>query len=111
MPSVKSHNIRDMTKEIEQAEARVKASMSRTATLPTSSTSSTTGGSTFGSMPDIASKPKWRRGLNIVDQEFNMGAREKLDAMIARMFYTDGLSFNLSKNPYYTKSFTYAVSN
>ena len=50
-------------------------------------------------------------GGHTVDAAFNIGARKELDAMIARMFYTGGLSFNLQKNPYYKKSYTYAASN
>ena len=98
-----------MTKEIEQADARVKASMFKIVTLPTSSTSSMAGGSASASMPHISSEPK-RRGLNTVDQAFNMGVREELDVTIARMF-TGGLSLKLSENSYYIKSFTYAASN
>jgi len=111
--SVKFHNIRDTTKDMEQVEARVKASMSRTVTLPTSSSSSMAGGrgSASASMSRIPSEPKRRRELNIVDQAFKMEAREELDAAIARMFFTVVFAFNLSKNPYYTKSFTYATSN
>ena len=87
--SVKSHNIRDMTKEMEQIEARVKASMFRTVTLSTFSTSSTIKRSANASMPHIPSKPKRRRRrLNTVDQAYNIGAREELNATIARMFYT-----------------------
>ena len=52
-----------------------------------------------------------REGGTTVDVAFNIGAREELDATIARIFYTGGLSFNLSKNPYYKKSYTYAASN
>jgi len=58
--SVKSHNIRDMTKEMEQVKTRVKI-----VTLPTSSTSSTGRGSACASasasMPHIPTLPK-RRG-------------------------------------------------
>jgi len=46
-----------------------------------------------------------------MNQAFNMEAREELNATIARMFNTGGLTFNLSKKPYYIKSFTYAASN
>ena len=62
--SVKSRNIRDMTKKMEQKEAMVKASISRTETLPTSSTLSTAGAeeSVFGSMSHILSELKRRRG-------------------------------------------------
>ena len=46
--SVNLHNIREMTKEIEQTEMRLKAFMPRSITLPLSSTSSATGGSASG---------------------------------------------------------------
>jgi hypothetical protein len=46
-----------------------------------------------------------------VEQTFNTGAREELGALIGRMFFTGGLSFNLTRNPYYAKAFTYAASN
>ena len=55
--SVKSHNIRDMTKEMEQAEMRLKAFMPRTVTLPLSLMSSAADGSASG-----PSEPKKRRG-------------------------------------------------
>ena len=60
--SVKSHNIRDMIKEMEQAKARVDAFMSRTVTLPTSSASSTAGRNASASMPHIPSEFKRRMG-------------------------------------------------
>jgi len=55
--TVKAHNIRDMTKELEQAEIRLKASMPRDVTLKISSTSSMVGGSASG-----PSAPKKIRG-------------------------------------------------
>jgi len=82
-----------MTKEMEQAEMRLKASMSRDIILPISSMSSVAGGSASG-----PSAPKKRRGVNTVDQAFNKEARDELDCIIARMFYTSGLSFNLTRN-------------
>jgi len=45
---VKPHNIRDMTKDMEQAKMRLKASMSRNVTLPLSSISRATGERTNG---------------------------------------------------------------
>jgi len=59
--TIKPHNIRNMTKEMEQAKMRLKASMYRTITLSLSSTSSATGGGASG--PSEAKK----RGVNIVD--------------------------------------------
>ncbi|GJX81014.1 hAT dimerization domain, ribonuclease H-like domain protein [Tanacetum coccineum] len=36
--------------------------------------------------------------------------RSQLDQEIARMFYTGGLSFNLARNPYYWRSFTFVAN-
>ena len=55
--TVKSHNTRDMTKEIEQAKMRLKISMPRNVTLNLSSMSSATGGSA-----SVPREPKKRRG-------------------------------------------------
>jgi len=82
-----------MTKDMEQAEMRLKASMPRNITLHLSSTSSAAGRSASG-----PSKPKKRRGVNTMDQTFNKVARDELDCINVRMFYTDGLSFNLTRN-------------
>jgi len=54
--TVKPHNIRGMTKEMKQAEMRLKAFMPGDVTLPISSTSSVVDGSSSGS-----SSPKKRR--------------------------------------------------
>lgn len=35
----------------------------------------------------------------------------QLDAIIARLFYSSGLSFNVSRNPYYQESYTFAASH
>ena len=59
--TVKPHNIRDMTKEMEQAEMRLKAFMPMDVTLPISSTSSMAGGSASG-----PSAPKKRRGSTLL---------------------------------------------
>ena len=95
-----------MTKEMEQAKMRLKASMPRGIILPISSTSSVAGGSASG-----PSAPKKRRGVNTVDQAFNKEARDELDCIIARMFYTGGLSFNLTRNPCYAKAFKFSANN
>jgi len=52
-----------------------------------------------------------RGGNNIMDQAFNKEARDELDCIIARMFYTGGLLFNLTRNPWYTKAFKFAANN
>ena len=55
--TVKPHNIRDMTKEMEQEKMRLKVFMPRDVRLPISSTSSVAGRSASG-----PSAPKKRRG-------------------------------------------------
>jgi len=47
----------------------------------------------------------------MVEKSFNMGARKELNAIIARMFHSSGLSFNFARNPYYAMAFTYAANN
>jgi len=74
---------------VEQVELKVKASMVKPVDLPIFSSS-------ISLCPTEAKK---RRG-NTVDSPFNMGAREELNAIIARMFYSSGLSFNFGRNPY-----------
>jgi len=59
--TVKPHDTRDMTKEMEQAKMRLKASMPRNVTLPISSTSSMAGES--ASDPNA---PKKRRGSTLL---------------------------------------------
>jgi len=85
---------------MEQAKLRVKASMARSIGLFTSS-------STILLRPSEAKK----RGGNTVDASFNLGAREELNAKIARMFYSGSLSFNFAKNSYYAMTFTYVANN
>ena len=96
---VKPHHVNDMKKVMEQAELKVKASMSRLVGLPTSSSS-------ISLRPSEAKK----RG-NTVDALFNMGAREELNAIIARIFYYGGLLFNFARNQYYAMALTYAANS
>ena len=51
------------------------------------------------------------KGVNTVDQVFNKEARDELVCIIARMFYTGGLSFNLTRNSWYAKAFKFAANN
>ncbi|KAG8369343.1 hypothetical protein BUALT_Bualt14G0001500 [Buddleja alternifolia] len=48
---------------------------------------------------------------NPIEKAFNCIGREQLDAEIAKMFYSAGLPFNLSRNPHYVKAFSYATNN
>ena len=79
----------------------MKAFMARPVDLPTYS-------NTILSHPSEAKKSK---GDNMVDNSFNTGAREESHAIIARMYYSSGLPFNLARNPYYNMAFTYVANN
>ncbi|KAJ6842503.1 uncharacterized protein M6B38_301855 [Iris pallida] len=46
-----------------------------------------------------------------VSNSFNHDAQDQLDALIARMFYSSGLPFQLAKNPYFIRSFAFAANN
>ena len=72
---------------------RLKAFIPRDVTLPISLTLSVAGESASGS------SALNRREVNTIDQAFNKKARDELECIIARMFYTGRLSFNLTRNP------------
>ncbi|KAK1576759.1 hypothetical protein Q3G72_016280 [Acer saccharum] len=49
--------------------------------------------------------------MSKIEKAFNLQRREQLDAKIARMFYSRGLPFHLSRNPYYRSSYNFATSH
>ncbi|XP_061371038.1 uncharacterized protein LOC133313660 [Gastrolobium bilobum] len=55
--------------------------------------------------------PKKRKTMGSLEMAFNVGEREELNYLIARMFYSAGLPFNLAKNPYFQASYTYAANH
>ncbi|KAL0435964.1 UNVERIFIED_CONTAM: hypothetical protein Sradi_0304300 [Sesamum radiatum] len=57
-------------------------------------------------------EPKKRKvGSSALEKAFNFQVREQLDSEIARMFYSGGLPFNLARNPYYVRAFSFAANN
>ncbi|CAO2045269.1 unnamed protein product [Urochloa humidicola] len=52
-----------------------------------------------------------KRKISAIESSFNLETRSQLDALIARMFYTAGLPFNLARNPYFRKAFIFAANN
>ena len=46
-----------------------------------------------------------------IGKAFDIQTRARLDAEIARIFYTGGLPFNLAKNPYYVSSYSFAANH
>jgi hypothetical protein len=54
---------------------------------------------------------KKRKTSSAIADAFNVKARETLDFEIARMFYSAGLPFHLTRNPYFRRAFSYAANN
>ncbi|XP_066163182.1 uncharacterized protein [Oryza sativa Japonica Group] len=52
-----------------------------------------------------------RRAVSAIESSFNSDTRSNLDALIARMFYTAGIPFNVARNPYFRKAFMFACNN
>lgn len=55
---------------------------------------------------------KKRKGISTpIERAFGVEIRDQLDQEIARMFYIEGLPFNLARNPHYLRAFQFAANN
>ncbi|KAF1869361.1 hypothetical protein Lal_00018455 [Lupinus albus] len=52
-----------------------------------------------------------RRNMGPLEKCFNTEDRDHLKDIIARMFYSFGLPFNLARNPYYVNSYLFAANH
>ncbi|XP_061353542.1 uncharacterized protein LOC133298288 [Gastrolobium bilobum] len=93
---VQNRDMIEMEKLEQEAEQRKQSNAPRNVPLPPSSSS--TG-------------PKKRKTTGALEMAFNVGEREELNYLIAKMFYSAGLPFNLAKNPYFQASYTYAANH
>jgi hypothetical protein len=50
-------------------------------------------------------------GKSPLERAFNNGCKEQLISLIARMFYSGGISFHFARNPHYVNSYKYAANN
>lgn len=82
---------------------------------PLLSQSSNTNYTTASSMPPPSNSfgdsgyLKKRKPKSSISKAFDLQTRNQLDAEIARMFYTGGLSFNVARNLYYMSSYSFAT--
>ncbi|GKA25224.1 putative zinc transporter protein [Tanacetum coccineum] len=61
--------------------------------------------------PDLENTFKKRKASSSpLVRAFDVDTRTQLDQEIARMFFTGGLPFNLARNPYYLRAFTFAAN-
>ncbi|CAN6350999.1 unnamed protein product [Urochloa humidicola] len=67
----------------------------------------------YGGIPDagkaMVQSKKRKRSVDDLDEDYLMEVRDHLDAIIARMFYSSGLPFNVARNPYYLSSYALAT--
>nr|KYP42848.1 hypothetical protein KK1_035735 [Cajanus cajan] len=52
-----------------------------------------------------------KRKVGPLEKAFNLENRDNLKALIARMFYSSRLPFNLARNPYYVNSYSFAANH
>ena len=99
-----NENLVEMRRVMEEVEQRVKQSNLKQVPLPTSSVA--TSNFENSSFSTSVIDPKRRKGsIGSIEKTFNMGAREIVDSEIARMFYSERLSFYFSRNPDYARGF------
>ena len=101
---VTNGNLVEMRRVMEEVEQRVKQSNLKQVPLPTSSVA--TSNFENSSFSTSVIDPKRRKGsIGSIEKTFNMGACEIVDSEIARMFYSERLSFYFSRNPDYARGF------
>jgi len=90
--------------EVDRAAAEVERRKPKKVSLPhTASISSSSG-------LQLQEKRKRKGPLSALEKAWALDLRNQLDATIARMFYSAGLSFNVARNPHYQESYTFAVT-
>ncbi|BFG37900.1 hypothetical protein CerSpe_241740 [Prunus speciosa] len=95
---VTQSNVSEMKRLVDDAELKIKnAQARRTISLPTSSKEGSSSASAFdldfGMNEEVLEPKKRKGGSGPLEKAFQNNAREQLDSVIARMFYTSGLSF------------------
>ncbi|KAE8793328.1 hypothetical protein D1007_32029 [Hordeum vulgare] len=62
--------------------------------------------------PSVSSRKRKVAGKQSgVSESFHSELRQQADALIARMFITGGVPFNLARNPYYRESYNFIANN
>jgi hypothetical protein len=106
-PKVSYEHMAEMQKMSNLAEQRKKPNL--VSLLPHSS-STPKEGSTSISEAILLMKRKVP-GNSPLEKAFNKQSREKLDSFIAKTFYSGGISFNFSRNPYWIEMVKYVANN
>ncbi|WVZ88415.1 hypothetical protein U9M48_034941 [Paspalum notatum var. saurae] len=68
-------------------------------------------GAAAGSSAGSGFPVKKRLRSSALEKAYDMENRNQLDALIARLFYSGGISFNIARNPYYREAFKFAANH
>ncbi|XP_028079954.1 uncharacterized protein LOC114281609 [Camellia sinensis] len=117
-PKVTSKDKAEFVRVIAEAKLKLKNSRLKKVSFPPPSSSASLGLCFNESEEMYGSKRKRSTTIgsrssssNPVMKAFNIGARERLNSEIARMFYSAGLTFHSARNLYYISAFTFAANN
>ncbi|CAH9050321.1 unnamed protein product [Cuscuta europaea] len=69
------------------------------------------GGTQMDWTSNISFSNKRKSSMGPLEKAFDVDGRAKLDEEIARMFFTGGFPFNLTRNPYYVRAFSFAANH
>ena len=94
-----------LNSEVAKAKDEASKSKDRDVPLSTGSTQNMTGSSSTGY------PVKKRLRCSAIEKAFDMDTRNTMDALIARLFYSCGLSFNIARSPYYREAFKFAANH
>uniref|UniRef100_A0A2N9GH34 DUF659 domain-containing protein n=1 Tax=Fagus sylvatica TaxID=28930 RepID=A0A2N9GH34_FAGSY len=106
-PKVSYEHMAEMQKMSDLAKQRKKPNL---VSLPPHSGSTPKEGSASISEAVLPMKMKVPKNSPL-EKAFNKQSRDKLDSLIARAFYSSGISFNFSRNPYWIEMVKYIANN
>jgi hypothetical protein len=102
-PKVSYEMLSDMRREVQRCKELVERERTRYVPLPTGPAPSTSNATT-------AMKKK-RGPASALEKAWDLDNRRHLDALLARAFYSGGISFNFARNPYFREAISFACSH
>ncbi|WVZ53037.1 hypothetical protein U9M48_004028, partial [Paspalum notatum var. saurae] len=100
-PNVLYEMICDMRREVQRCKELVERDRTRYVPLPTGSTPSN----------ETTAMKKKRGPASALEKAWDLDNRRHLDALLARAFYSGGISFNFARNPYFREVISFACSH
>ncbi|KAJ1257224.1 hypothetical protein BS78_K172500 [Paspalum vaginatum] len=91
----------DMRKEVQRCKELVERERTRYVSLPTGPARSN----------ETTAMKKKRGPASTLEKAWDLDNRRHLDALLARAFYSGGISFNFARNPYFREAISFACSH